>query len=184
MNIIYKCQYTGQEFDTQEDCEVHEYVHGGEQQKFYNLVNEFILKLENKYPNIQVIKASLKMSDYKEFLYRDRIERSRSVIFDFYLDGERKEYRRYSDEVGDWRWDWNIKDDVDDFILDFEKEFIYPNMNVLEGVVNLDWDYRRGLKGTFGEMDTDYFLRLLDNKRVRIEILEDYSEDDEENEDY
>ncbi len=177
MKIIYKCQYTGKEFETQEDCEVHEYVHGGEQQRFYDLVNEFVEKLEGKYPNIQVIKPTLKISDYKEFLYRDRIERNRSVRFDFIMDGDHKKYRRYSDEVGDWRWDWKIKDDVDDFILDFEKEFIYPNMKVLEGVVNLDWDYRRGLTGTFGEIDTDYFLRVLSNKKIRIEILEDYNDE-------
>jgi len=183
LNIIYKCQYTGKEFETQEDCEVHEYVHGGEQQRFYGLVNEFIKKLEIKYPNIQVIKSSLKMNDYKEFLYRDRIERNRSVIFDFYMDGEIKKYRRYSDEVGDWRWDWKIKDDVNDFILDFEKEFIYPNMNVLEMVVNTEWDHKKGLVTTFGELDANYFLRLLSNKKVRIEILEDYNENDEENDD-
>lgn len=180
MHIIYKCQYTGKEFETQEDCEVHEYVHGGEQQKFYDLVNEFIVKLEEKYPNIKVDKISLKISDYKEFLYRDRIERNRSVEFDFLMDGELKKYQRYSDEVGDWRWDWKIKDDVNDFILDFEKEFIYPYMTTLEGVVNTEWNYKRGLVTTFGELDGNYFLNLLNNKKIRIEILEDYNEYEEE----
>lgn len=123
------------------------------------------------------------MNDYKEFLYRDRIEQERSVTFDFKMDGERKEYRRYSDPVGDWRWDWNIKDDVDDFILDFEKEFIYPYMNVLEGVVTTEWDYKKGLVTTFEDLDGNYFLRLLSNKKVRIEILENYNEYEEERED-
>jgi hypothetical protein len=179
MEIIYKCQYTGKEFVTQEDCEVHEYIHGGEQQRFYDLVNEFIVTLERKYPNIQILKPTIKMSDHKEFLYRDRIERNRSVRFDFTLDGKHEKYRRYSDEVGDWRWDWKIKDDVDDFILDFEKEFIYPKMKVLEGIIEQEWHHSKGLITTFGELDGNYFLRLLSNKKIRIEILEDYNEDDE-----
>lgn len=180
MKIIYKCQYTGKEFETQEDCEVHQYVHGGEQQKFYDLVNEFIEKLEIKYPNIKVDKPTLEMSDYKEFLYRDRLERNRSVIFNFTLNSTHKEYRRYSDEVGDWRWDWKIKDDVDDFILDFEKEFIYPDLVVMEGDFKTDWDRRNGLSATFGELDINYLIRLLHNKKIRIEILESYDEEDEE----
>lgn len=180
MKIIYKCQYTGKEFETQEDCEVHQYVHGGEQQKFYDLVNEFIVRLEEKYPRIEVDKTTLKMNDYKEFLYRDRIEQNRSVTFSFKLNGTDEKYQRFSDEVGDWRWDWKIKDDVDDFVLDFEKEFIYPDLVIMEGDFKTDWDHRNGLSATFGELDANYLFRLLHNKKIRIEILESY--DDEEDE--
>lgn len=180
MKIKYICQYTGEEFDTAEDCEVHEYEHGGEQQKFYDLVNDFINKLELKYLNITVNKLTLRMNDYKEFLYRDRIERQRYVAFDFSMDEEMYEYKRYSDEVGDWRWNWKIKDSVEDFILDFEKEFIYPKMNILEGIIQQYWDNEDGLITTFGELDADFLLSLLDNKKVRIEILEDYNTSDYE----
>lgn len=180
MKIIYKCQYTGKEFDTAEDCEVHEYEHGGEQQKFYDLVGEFISKLEDKYPNIKVIDESLKYDDKKEFYIQDRIVRDRYVTFDFTIDGEVKEYRRYSDEVGDCRWYWNIKDTAEDFILDFEKEFIYPYMKVLEGVVRTEWGDEADYITKFEELERDCFLRLLENKKIRIEILEDYNECDEE----
>lgn len=177
MKTVYICDYTGKEFDNEFDCEVSEYENGGQRQAFFQLVHNFIDELQVKYPNIVVNKESLKMEDEKEFYIRDRIIRFRFVKFEFTLDGESYVYYRTSDEVGDCRWEWNIKDSVDDFILDFEKEYIYPKMTVLEGDTFNEWDYDiENIVFKFGELEENYFLNLIGNKKIRIEILEYYDD--------
>lgn len=171
MITIYKCQYTGKEFDCAEDCEVHEYVAGGEQQKFYDLANIFIEKLQEEFPNITVLQTTIKMLDEKEFLYCDRIEQQRYLTFDFTIDGKTMEYRRYSDEVGDYRWDWKIKDNIEDLILDFKKEFIYPNMKEFEGEISYNYNSRNGFY-SFNEVTLDYLANLFEGKKIKIEILD------------
>lgn len=173
LKTIYKCEFTGKEFEEQEDCIVHEYEHGGKQQKFYDLTDNFIEALENKYPNIKVKRDTINRKDELDFYIRDRIVHYRFLQFEFILDGKLLSYYRTSDEVGDCRYDWNIRDNVNSFILDFEKEFIYPNMKVLENVIVFDWDdYLDKPIYNFGELDVNYLMSLLEGKRVKIEIIE------------
>lgn len=181
MKTIYICQHTGEQFDNPFDCEVSEYQNGGQRQAFFELVGNFIDELQAKYSNILVNKESVRMEDEKEFYIQDRIIKFRFVKFEFTLDGETHEYYRTSDEVGDCRWNWNIQDSTDDFILDFEKEFIYPKMTVLEGITSNEWDYDKNkVVFKFNELDSQYLLYLIGNKKIRIEILEDYNSHDED----
>lgn len=172
MKTIYKCDFTGKEFEEKEDCLVHEYENGGKQQAFYDLTDKFIDELEKKYQNIKVNRGSIKRLDELDFYIRDRIVHCRYLGFSFTMNGEEYKYYRTSDEVGDCRWNWEIEDNVTSFILDFEKEYIYPNMKVLNGMWETEWDYKKGLTSMFGELDSNYLFNLLDGKRVRIEILD------------
>lgn len=174
MEKLYKCEYTGKIFDNELDCIESEYINSEEHQKFVDLIHSFIEKIENRF-NIKVNKGTLKINDEKENYYNDRIIHRRYVKFSFVLNNEVREYFRTSDSVGDGRWEWGIKDDVDSLMYDFEREFILPLRKSFTGklhyVCNDDY-YQEGY-WKLGSRDLEDILKIFSRKKktIKIEII-------------
>ncbi len=171
MERLFKCAYTGKIFNSELDCIESEYKNGNERQKFIDLVNKFLDEIKNKYEVI-IYPESINIYDQKENYIDDRIVHWRHVKFDFELEGEKREYRRFSDSVGDGRWEWYIKDNVESFVLDFEREFILPRMKEFSGILSRNYwnNYESYLK--LENRNLDDILSVLEGKKINIQIIE------------
>lgn len=172
MKKLYKCEVTDKIFDNKLDCQESEYKNGNKKKEFVCLVHSFIEAIKEKH-NVHSIQY-LNIADKAENYYNDRMVYYRSVSFDFMMNDKLYKYERYSDEVGDYRWDWHIEDNVDSFIFDFEKEFIMPNIKEFEGKLNYDFlTNTHNIVWSIDNLETDTIFNAIGDKRIKITVLED-----------
>lgn len=172
MKQIYICQHTGKQFDNELDCQESEYINGDERKKFVELIHHFVDKIEKLF-KIEVKRDTLDIYDKLENYYNDRMIHWRHVGFTFILNGRRKEYYKTSDRVGDGRWEWDCKDDLDDLVRDFEKEHLLRLRKKFEGKLTYEHDNYRGAIYSVGNQKLNDILgSIKSNKKIRIEVID------------
>jgi hypothetical protein len=176
MKQIFICQHTGKKFDNEFACLESEYKYGGEHQKFVDLINTFFDEIEKRF-KVKVKREEATIHDILEDYYGDRNIHRRRVRFDFAINGRVVEYYKGSDSVGDGRWEWDCKDELEDLVRDFEKTHLLKLRKKFEGKVTFRWDNRRGAIYFVGNQQiNDIFAALSNNKfknkKIRIEVLD------------
>lgn len=119
----YVCEVTGVVFTDEATCLAHEAIYREKQERFEKLVNEFVLKIEEKY-EIEVYRETLKCTDG---LWEDLTGiwydyRTISFVFEDVMTGAAEEFYVDSDPVGDGRFEWTFGETVDSMVFNFKYE--------------------------------------------------------------
>jgi len=169
MKELFKCEYTGELFEDYNECLKSEHKSGGTKEKFYKKVEEFVHRLREL--EVEVFEDTLKYDDLLHEELTGNLSQYRYIIFEFNYNGKISKYHKRSDSVGDGRWEWG-SNDVDDWIKDFEHEYVLSNRKSYKGIY--DWyceDYN-----VYLELDGYSLERLLqpfEGKKIKIELIED-----------
>jgi hypothetical protein len=169
--MIYKCQYTGKEFNNALDCQESEYLHS-EHPKFVRLVDDFLSAIEEEF-GVQVNRETLNIYDKNQNYINDRMVHWRHLKFDCIMNGVIVHYEKHSDSVGDGRWEWNCDDTVESLVNDFERQYLFAHRKSFGGVFSEDWvgeDYGYSKVYKLGTYKLNDILPFLVDKKIEIII--------------
>jgi hypothetical protein len=169
METIYKCSYTGKVFTDKEECLNHEYRHGGKREEYFKLVEQFLDYIKSQ--GIKVISAKYDARILEEFDLRTYENKFLTLTLEK-SDGEVVQYHRNSDHVGDGRYS-PVLDSLERMISDFEKEFVIPDTKSFEGWLSMYTIEDNHSAGELDGMDIMDILWTLDEKKIRIEEIND-----------